>query len=299
MISDLNKHRFEYIWHLYSNNISDTDLPFHKHVKCDPSVWQFPEHLVEYHRLIFGLGYTSLKDKKVLDIGCGISWYLGSMENIVKKYIGVDTNERRIKYAKIMSKIVDIDTDINVLPAEAVSCKVDTIMMLSVTHFIPKVKDIFKNTRPQKVVNLAAQAGVRYSLENPLAYINSNIVGFANILENCRFHKIEHLVYASTSSVYGANTKMPFSEHDSVNHPLSIYAATKKSNELMAHAYSYLYKLPTTGLRFFTVYGPWGRPDMALFKFTQAIIEGKTIDVFNHGKHARDFTYIDDIVEGV
>ena len=158
---------------------------------------------------------------------------------------------------------------------------------------------IFKNHKPYKVVNLAAQAGVRYSLENPLAYIESNIFGFAHILENCRQHKVEHLVYASTSSVYGANTKMPFSEHDSVNHPLSVYAASKKSNELMAHAYSHLYQLPTTGLRFFTVYGPWGRPDMALFKFTKAIIDQKSIDVFNHGKHTRDFTYIDDITEGV
>jgi len=158
---------------------------------------------------------------------------------------------------------------------------------------------IFKDNSPHKVVNLAAQAGVRYSMENPLAYINSNIVGFANILENCRQYKVKHLVYASTSSVYGANTKMPFSEHDSANHPLSVYAASKKSNELMAHTYSYLYKLPTTGLRFFTVYGPWGRPDMALFKFTKAILEEKPIDVFNHGKHTRDFTYIDDIVEGI
>ena len=158
---------------------------------------------------------------------------------------------------------------------------------------------VFKDHKPQKVVNLAAQAGVRYSIENPLAYINSNIVGFAHILENCRLHKIKHLVYASTSSVYGANTKMPFSEHHSVNHPLSVYAASKKSNELMAHTYSYLYQLPTTGLRFFTVYGPWGRPDMALFKFTKAILQEKPIDVFNYGKHTRDFTYIDDIVEGV
>jgi UDP-glucuronate 4-epimerase len=158
---------------------------------------------------------------------------------------------------------------------------------------------IFKKYKIQKVINLAAQAGVRYSMENPLAYINSNIVGFAHILENCHKYKVQHLVYASTSSVYGANTKMPFSEHDSVNHPLSVYAATKKSNELMAHAYSYLYQLPTTGLRFFTVYGPWGRPDMALFKFTKNILEDKTIDVFNNGKHTRDFTYIDDIVEGV
>ncbi len=162
-----------------------------------------------------------------------------------------------------------------------------------------ELEDIFKDHKPEKVVNLAAQAGVRYSIENPLAYISSNIVGFANILENCRHYNVKHLVYASTSSVYGANTKMPFSEHDSVNHPLSIYAATKKSNELMAHSYSYLYKLPTTGLRFFTVYGPWGRPDMALFKFTKAIIEEKPIDLFNNGKHSRDFTYIDDIVEGV
>ena len=136
-------------------------------------------------------------------------------------------------------------------------------------------------------------------MENPLAYINSNIVGFANILESCRQYKVKHLVYASTSSVYGANTKMPFSEHDSANHPLSVYAASKKSNELMAHTYSYLYQLPTTGLRFFTVYGPWGRPDMALFKFTKAILDKKPIDVFNHGKHTRDFTYIDDIVEGM
>ncbi len=158
---------------------------------------------------------------------------------------------------------------------------------------------LFKDHKPQKVVNLAAQAGVRYSIENPLAYIHSNIVGFAHILENCRIHKIEHLVYASTSSVYGANTKMPFSEHHSTNHPLSVYAASKKSNELMAHTYSHLYQLPTTGLRFFTVYGPWGRPDMALFKFTKAILEQKPIDVFNYGKHTRDFTYIDDIVEGV
>ena len=158
---------------------------------------------------------------------------------------------------------------------------------------------VFKDHKPNRVVNLAAQAGVRYSIENPLAYINSNIVGFANILENCRNYDVEHLVYASTSSVYGANTKMPFSEHDSSNHPLSVYAASKKSNELMAHTYSHLYQLPTTGLRFFTVYGPWGRPDMALFKFTKAILEEKSIDVFNHGKHTRDFTYVDDIVEGV
>ena len=164
---------------------------------------------------------------------------------------------------------------------------------------LKNLETIFKKFRPQRVVNLAAQAGVRYSIQNPLTYINSNIVGFGHILENCRHYNIDHLVYASTSSVYGANTKMPFSESDSANHPLSLYAATKKSNELMAHTYSYLYKLPTTGLRFFTVYGPWGRPDMALFKFTKSIIKDKPIDVFNYGKHTRDFTFIDDIVEGV
>jgi len=157
----------------------------------------------------------------------------------------------------------------------------------------------FSDFKPNRVVNLAAQAGVRYSIENPMAYIDSNIVGFANILEGCRHFNIEHLVYASSSSVYGANTDMPFSTHQNVNHPLSLYAASKKSNELMAHTYSHLYDLPSTGLRFFTVYGPWGRPDMALFKFTDAIIKGKEIDVFNYGKHKRDFTYIDDIVEGV
>ena len=162
-----------------------------------------------------------------------------------------------------------------------------------------KLSEIFKIHKFQKVVNLAAQAGVRYSIENPLAYINSNILGFAHILENCRYNRVDHLVYASTSSVYGLNTKMPFSEHDSANHPLSVYAASKLSNELMAHSYSYLYQLPTTGLRFFTVYGPWGRPDMALFKFTKAILEEKNINVFNNGNHTRDFTYIDDIVEGV
>eukprot|EP01107_Rhizomastix_libera_P016381 TRINITY_DN6777_c0_g1_i1.p1 TRINITY_DN6777_c0_g1~~TRINITY_DN6777_c0_g1_i1.p1 ORF type:complete len:336 (-),score=-19.43 TRINITY_DN6777_c0_g1_i1:287-1294(-) len=161
------------------------------------------------------------------------------------------------------------------------------------------VYDCFAAYRPQRVVNLAAQAGVRYSIENPLAYIDSNIVGFAHILEGCRHNGVEHLVYASSSSVYGANTTMPFSVHQNVDHPLSLYAASKKSNELMAHTYSHLYGLPTTGLRFFTVYGPWGRPDMALFKFTKAILAGEPIQVFNYGKHRRDFTYIDDIVEGV
>jgi UDP-glucuronate 4-epimerase len=173
------------------------------------------------------------------------------------------------------------------------------------THFRNDLIDrgtldsIFKSHKPQRVVNLAAQAGVRYSIENPIAYINSNIVGFAHILEGCRQNGVEHLVYASSSSVYGANTAMPFSEHHNVNHPLSLYAASKRSNELMAHTYSHLYKLPTSGLRFFTVYGPWGRPDMALFKFTKALLNDEEIPVFNQGKHTRDFTYIDDIIKGI
>jgi UDP-glucuronate 4-epimerase len=157
----------------------------------------------------------------------------------------------------------------------------------------------FARFEPQRVINLAAQAGVRYSIENPSAYVDSNLVGFGNILEGCRHHAVEHLVYASSSSVYGSNTNMPFSVHDNVDHPVSLYAATKKANELMAHTYSHLYQVPTTGLRFFTVYGPWGRPDMALFKFTKNILAGEPIPVFNFGRHRRDFTYIDDIVEGV
>jgi UDP-glucuronate 4-epimerase len=161
------------------------------------------------------------------------------------------------------------------------------------------VAELFARERPQRIVHLAAQAGVRYSLQNPHAYVDSNVVGFANILEGCRHTGAEHLVYASSSSVYGGNTRMPFSEHDNIDHPISLYAATKKANELMAHTYSHLYRLPTTGLRFFTVYGPWGRPDMALFLFTKAILEGRPIDVFNNGNMVRDFTYIDDIVEGV
>ncbi len=179
---------------------------------------------------------------------------------------------------------------------------------------------LFAAERPQRIVHLAAQAGVRYSLENPLAYVDSNLAGFANVLEGCRHNGVEHLVYASSSSVYGGNTRMPFSEHDNIDHPVSLYggntrmpfsehdnidhpvslyAATKKANELMAHTYSHLFRLPTTGLRFFTVYGPWGRPDMALFLFTRAILDGRPIDVFNRGNMVRDFTYIDDIVEGV
>jgi len=162
-----------------------------------------------------------------------------------------------------------------------------------------EIESLFATEKFDKVVNLAAQAGVRYSIENPHAYIDSNIVGFMNILEGCRHHNIQHLVYASSSSVYGANETLPFSVHDNVDHPLSLYAASKKANELMAHTYAHLYRLPTTGLRFFTVYGPWGRPDMALFLFTKAILEGRPIDVFNHGNMIRDFTYIDDIVEGI
>ena len=158
---------------------------------------------------------------------------------------------------------------------------------------------LFADEKFDRVIHLAAQAGVRYSLQNPHAYIDSNIVGFTNVLEGCRHNKVQHLVYASSSSVYGGNTRMPFSEHDSVDHPVSLYAATKKANELMAHTYSHLYALPTTGLRFFTVYGPWGRPDMALFLFTKAILQGRSIDVFNYGQMQRDFTFVDDIVEGV
>ncbi|MCG8337459.1 MAG: NAD-dependent epimerase [Proteobacteria bacterium] len=161
------------------------------------------------------------------------------------------------------------------------------------------IEELFKNGNFDKVVNLAAQAGVRYSLKNPHAYVDSNIVGFVNLLEGCRYNNVKHFVFASSSSVYGANTKMPFSVHDNVDHPVSLYAASKKSNELMAHSYSHLYNLPCTGLRFFTVYGPWGRPDMALFLFASAIMEDRPIDVFNYGKMQRDFTYIDDIVEGV
>lgn len=162
-----------------------------------------------------------------------------------------------------------------------------------------RIRELFALHRPQRVVHLAAQAGVRYSIDNPMAYVGTNLVGFAHILEGCRALEVEHLVYASSSSVYGANTAMPFSVHHNVDHPVSLYAASKKANELMAHTYSHLYRIPTTGLRFFTVYGPWGRPDMALFKFTRAILANEPIPVFNYGKHRRDFTFIDDIVEGV
>lgn len=160
------------------------------------------------------------------------------------------------------------------------------------------IEDLFAKEKPSRVINLAAQAGVRYSLKNPHAYIQTNLVGFGNLLEGCRHNDVEHLVYASSSSVYGANTHMPFSVHDNVDHPVSLYAASKKANELMAHTYSHLYGLPTTGLRYFTVYGPWGRPDMSPWLFTSAILEGRSIDVFNHGRMQRDFTYIDDIAQG-
>ena len=163
----------------------------------------------------------------------------------------------------------------------------------------PAMANLFRRSRPSRVVHLAAQAGVRYSVTNPHAYVDANLVGFVNVLEGCRHDGVEHLVFASSSSVYGANTRLPFSVHDNVDHPLSLYAATKKANELMAHTYAHLYGLPCTGLRFFTVYGPWGRPDMALFLFTRAILEGRPIDVFNQGKMQRDFTYVDDIVEGI
>ena len=211
-----------------------------------------------------------------------------------------------LKLLELGKNVIGIDNHNNYYDPKIKDARTKRLLKYSnYLHFKIDLKDeknlnkLFKEYKPNKVVNLAAQAGVRYSMENPIAYINSNIVGFANILECCRLNDVEHLVYASTSSVYGANTNMPFSEHHSTNHQLSVYAATKKSNELMAHSYSYLYQLPTTGLRFFTVYGPWGRPDMALFKFTKAILEERPIDVYNHGKHTRDFTYIDEIVKGI
>jgi UDP-glucuronate 4-epimerase len=193
-------------------------------------------------------------------------------------YYDVRLKEARLGRVKSHPAFTDIRADISVRASMA---------------------ELFATHKPQRVVNLAAQAGVRYSIKNPQAYIDTNLVGFGNILEGCRHHGVEHLVYASSSSVYGANTTLPFSVHQNVDHPLSLYAATKKANELMAHTYSGLYDLPTTGLRFFTVYGPWGRPDMALFLFARNILAGKPIDVFNYGKHRRGFTYIDDIVEGV
>ena len=193
-------------------------------------------------------------------------------------YYDVSLKEARLQRVTDFERFIDVRADISDRAA---------------------IESLFATHQPERVVNLAAQAGVRYSLDNPHAYVSSNLMGFINVLEGCRHHGVEHLVYASSSSVYGGNTKLPFSVHHGVDHPLSLYAATKKSNEMMAHCYSHLYRLPTTGLRFFTVYGPWGRPDMALFLFTRRILADEPIDVFNHGRHRRDFTYIDDIVEGV
>lgn|SRR5699024_411550 len=217
-------------------------------------------------------------------------------------FIGSHISRRLIKEGNI---VIGID---NVNDYYSTQLKEDRLRILENDNFefyradlenFDTINNIFEKHQPNIVINLAAQAGVRYSLENPHAYINSNIVGFTNILEASRHHKIEHLIYASSSSVYGANTTKPFSTSDNIDHPLSLYAATKKSNELMAHTYSHLYRIPTTGLRFFTVYGPWGRPDMALFLFTDAIVNNRSIDVFNHGDMMRDFTYIDDIVESI
>ena len=218
-------------------------------------------------------------------------------------FIGYHLSKRLLEEGQ---QVVGVD---NLNPYYSVQLKQDRLQQLQAYPsftFYPvdladgkKVDEIFRVHAPDAVVNLAAQAGVRYSLVNPHAYVESNLVGFVNILEGCRHHGVKHLVYASSSSVYGANTKMPFSVHDNVDHPVSLYAASKKANELMAHTYSHLYQLPTTGLRFFTVYGPWGRPDMALFLFTEAILKDEPIKVFNYGRMKRDFTYIDDIVEGV
>ncbi|MEM1039149.1 MAG: NAD-dependent epimerase [Pseudomonadota bacterium] len=203
--------------------------------------------------------------------------------DIVNDYYDVDLKEARLANLHALSKELDVEFTLlreNIANGDALNA-------------------CFAAHKPSRVINLAAQAGVRYSLENPHAYVESNVVGFTNLLEACRHHSVEHLTYASTSSVYGANKNMPFSEHNGVDHPLQFYAATKRANELMAHSYSHLFGIPTTGLRFFTVYGPWGRPDMALFLFTKNIIEGKPITVFNYGNHTRDFTFVEDIVEGV
>ena len=218
-------------------------------------------------------------------------------------FIGMHACERLLEQGHT---VIAID---NLNDYYEVSLKESRLHRLSVDpafHFDPldvanrsDMESLFKRVRPARVLHLAAQAGVRYSLDHPHAYADSNLVGFLNILEGCRNNQVEHLVYASSSSVYGGNTQLPFSEHDAIDHPISLYAATKKANELMAHTYSHLFNLPTTGLRFFTVYGPWGRPDMALFKFTRAMLAGETIDVYGEGQMVRDFTYIDDIVEGV
>jgi UDP-glucuronate 4-epimerase len=221
----------------------------------------------------------------------------------VAGFIGMHTAERLLKRGDV---VVGLDNINDYYDPELKIARLMVLSKYSNFHFVKGdigdrdfVSKLFANEGFNRVVHLAAQAGVRYSIENPLAYIDTNIVGFAHILEGCRHNAVKHLVYASSSSVYGANRMMPFSVRQNVDHPLSLYAASKKANELMAHAYSHLYSLPTTGLRFFTVYGPWGRPDMALFKFVSAIFSERPIQVFNNGRHRRDFTYIDDIVEGV
>ena len=221
----------------------------------------------------------------------------------VAGFIGFHVARRLLERGDIVVGIDNVNTYYDVRLKQARLALLSDHERFSFLHLNLADRDgmteVLSRQRPQRVVHLAAQAGVRHSLTHPHAYIESNLVGFLHILESCRHTQVEHLVYASTSSVYGANTKMPFSVHDNVDHPVSLYAASKKANELMAHTYSHLYGLPTTGLRFFTVYGPWGRPDMALFLFTRAILAGEPIDVFNYGKMRRDFTYIDDIVEGV
>ncbi len=228
------------------------------------------------------------------------------MKIIVTGSAGFIGNQLTLKLLERGDEVVGVD---NLNDYYDVKLKQDRLARIlshpAYTHLDLDIADasaltqVFERNRPQKVVNMAAQAGVRYSLINPRVFIDSNVTGFLNILEGCRHFDVEHLVYASTSSVYGANQTMPYSVHHKVDHPLSLYAATKKANELMAHTYSHLYQIPVTGLRFFTVYGPWGRPDMALFSFTKSILAGEKIDVYNYGKHRRDFTYIDDIVEGV
>lgn len=218
-------------------------------------------------------------------------------------FIGAKVSER---LCSLGHEVIGIDNLNDYYDVNLKLARLDLLQALDNFHFIQLdladregIAALFARHAFQRVIHLAAQAGVRYSLDNPLAYADSNLIGHLTILEGCRRHKIEHLVYASSSSVYGLNQKMPFSTEDSIDHPISLYAATKKANELMSHTYSHLYQLPTTGLRFFTVYGPWGRPDMALFKFTKAILSGEVIDVYNHGDLSRDFTYIDDIVEGI
>ena len=210
-----------------------------------------------------------------------------------------DYYDQRVKYGRLKETGIEHDIDIEYAkPVQSTKYENYRFIKLNLEDRVA-IEELFEKEKFDKVCNLAAQAGVRYSLTNPHAYVDSNIVGFVNLLEACRHNGVKHLAYASSSSVYGLNETMPFSVHDNVDHPISLYAASKKSNELMAHTYSHLYNLPTTGLRFFTVYGPWGRPDMALFLFTKAIIEDRPIDVFNYGDMQRDFTYVDDIVEGV